>query len=225
MFENKNFTSPLRLIPQPTLRVSKSERTRAAVLNAALEFIWSHPFCDMTVKTLMDSTDVGRSTFYLYFKDIHEVMEALLAILQEEIFDAAKPWITHVGDPIALMIESMTGLVRISYMRGPIYRAFADAAASDKRFEKEWSDFLCAFDDAACARIEADQRQGLIPDFDVRPVVVALNRLDAYSLIQAFGQHPRNEPEPVRKALTRIWISTLYGSEWVGRNSSTLVRT
>ena len=53
----------------------------------------------------------------------------------------------------------------------------------------------------------------------------ALNRLDAYTLIQAFGQHPRSQPEPVREALARIWISTLYGSEWVGKESSTLIRT
>lgn len=225
MSENKKISSPPRLSPQPTLRISKSERTRAAILNAALQFLWSHPFCEMTVKTLMVSTDVGRSTFYLYFKDIHEVMEALLAILQEEIFDAAKPWITYVGDPIALIHESMTGLVRISYLRGPIYRAFADAAASDKRFEKAWRDFLCAFDDAACARIKADQKQGLIPDFDVRPVAIALNRLDAYTLIQAFGKHPRSESEPVKVALTRIWISTLYGSEWLKSDSSSLIRT
>ena len=80
------------------------------------------------------------------------------------------------------------------------------------------------FDDAASARIEADQEQGLIPHFDARPVAIALNRLDAYTLIEAFGQRPRSQPEPVREALARIWISTLYGAEWLGKGSSDLVR-
>ena len=106
-----------------------------------------------------------------------------------------------------------------------IYRAFADAAATDKRFEKAWSTFLGEFDDAACARIEDDQKQGLIPAFDARPVAIALNRLDAPTLIEAFGKHPRSKPEPVREALARVWISTLYGSEWNGKESSDLVRT
>jgi AcrR family transcriptional regulator len=179
----------------------------------------------MTVQSLMASTGVGRSAFYQYFKDLHEMMETLLVMLQDEIFDIAEPWIAGVGDPVALMRETLAGLVRVGYQRGPIYRAFADAAATDKRFENAWVQFLGRFDDAACARIEADQKQGLIPDFDARPVAIALNRLDAYTLIEAFGQRPRRQPEPVREALARIWISTLYGSEWLENESSDLVRT
>ena len=80
------------------------------------------------------------------------------------------------------------------------------------------------FDDAATTGIEADQEQSLIPKFDVRPVAIAFNRLDAYTLIEAFGQHPRSQAEPVREALVRIWISTLYGTRWLGRGTSDLVR-
>ena len=206
-------------------KIGKSERTRAAILNAALKFVWSHPFRDMTVSELMASTDVTRSAFYQYFNDSHEVMEALLDMLQDEIFEVAEPWIAGVGDPIALMHETLSGLVRVCYQRGPFVRAIADAATTDERFEKAWGRFLGQFDDAACARIAADQEQGLIPDFDARPVAVALNRLDAYTIIEAFGQRPRRQPEPVREALARIWISTLYGSEWLGSESSNLVRT
>jgi AcrR family transcriptional regulator len=218
-------SSPLRVHPQPALKIGKSERTRAEILNTALDFVWSQPFREMTVQSLMASTGVGRSSFYQYFKDLHEMMETLLVMLQDEIFDIAEPWIAGVGDPVALMREALAGLVRVGYQRGPIYRAFADAAATDKRFEKAWVQFLGRFDDAACARIEADQKQGLIPDFDARPVAIALNRLDAYTLIEAFGQRPRRQPEPVREALARIWISTLYGSEWLENESSDLVRT
>lgn len=206
-------------------KIGKSERTRAAILNSALDFIWSHPFRDLTVSSLMSSTGAGRSAFYKYFKDLHDLMEALLELLQDEIFDVAKPWVAGTGDPIALMHEALTGLVHLGYHRGPIYRAFADAAATDKRFEKAWGQFLGRFDDAACARIEADQEQGLIPDFDARPVAFALNRLDTCTLIDAFGKRPRSKPEPVQEALTRIWVATLYGSEWLDKEASNLVRT
>ena len=104
-------------------------------------------------------------------------------------------------------------------------RATDDAAATDKRLEKAWIQFFDKFDEAVTTRIEADQEQGLIVGFDARPVAIALNRLDAYTLIEAFGQRPRRQPEPVRAALARIWISTLYGSEWLGNESSDLVRT
>jgi len=220
----KQSLSPLHVSPQPTLKIGKSERTRAAILNAALDFLWSNPFRDMTVSSLMAATGVSRSAFYQYFKDRHEVMERLLNILQGEIYDVAENWLTGVGDPVALLSETVTGLVRLLHQRGPIVRAVADAAPSDRRLERAWLQFLGEFDDAASARIEADQKQGLIPEFDARPVAIGLTRLNAYTLIEAFGQHPRNEPEPVREALARVWISTLYGSEWLGKESSDLVR-
>ena len=225
MSENRNLKSPLRVSPQSVPTVSKSARTRAAILNAALDFLWSRPFREMTIAALMAETDVGRSAFYQHFKDLHEVMETLLEMLQGEIFDAAKPWIAGIGDPAALVQESLAGLVRVCYERGPFLRAVTDAATTDERLETSWNRFLEGFDNAATDRIEADQAQGLIAEFAARPVAFALNRLDAYTLIQAFGQHPRSQPEPVREALNRVWISTLYGAKWVGTGPSDLVRT
>jgi len=206
-------------------KIGKAERTRVEILNAALDFIWSHPFRDMTVGSLMASTGVSRSAFYRYFSDLYDVMTALLDMVQQEIFVAVEPWIAGVGDPVALMHQTMEGLVRVCYERGPFIRAMSDAATTDKRFEEAWREFLGQFDHAACDRINADQEQGLIPDFDVTPVAFALTRLDASTLIDAFGQHPRMDPEPVREALARIWISTLYGTEWLESRSSNLVRT
>ncbi len=224
MSSSKRSSSPLRVKPQAVSRIGKSERTRAMILNAALDFIWSHPFRDMTVNSVMASTDVGRSAFYQYFDDLHQLMEALLAMLQEEILKAATPWLTESGDPVALIKGSVAGLVAVCYERGPFLRAITDAAGTDRRLEKAWADFLGGFDDAGTALIESEQAQGLIADFDARPVAIALNRLNASTIIEAFGRRPRSEPGPVRDALTRIWVSSLYGSEWVGHESSSLVR-
>jgi AcrR family transcriptional regulator len=172
----------------------------------------------------MDSTAVSRSAFYQYFSGLHELMRTLQDMMQGEIFAGVRPWIEGTGDPVALMHETMAGLVRVCHERGPFIRAMSDAATTDEVFGEAWKAFLGAFDDAVSVRIEADQQQGLIPDFDARSVAFALNRLDAGTLIEAFGQHPRRDPDPVRLALARIWISTLYGTEWVESGSSNLVR-
>jgi AcrR family transcriptional regulator len=225
MSDFKASSSRPRMSPRPEPRIGKSERTRAEILNSALEFIWSHPFRDMTVDSLMAPTSVGRSAFYQYFNDLHELMETLLETVRVEVQAVTGPWFTGVGDPVVLLNESLDGLVDVCYRQGPILRAIDDAAATDKRIEKAWAQFFGEFNDAASARIEADQGQGLIPDFAARPVAIALNHLDAYTLIEAFGRRPRSKREPVREALARIWISTLYGSRWVGSESSNLVRT
>jgi AcrR family transcriptional regulator len=214
----------LRAVPQPVRRIGKAERTRAAILDAALEFIWSRPFRDMTVSSLMATTGLSRAAFYRYFKDLHEVTEALLEMLQGEILAAAEPWLAGAGDPVALLRQTLAGLVRVCYDRGPFLRAVTDAASTDERVEKAWTQFLASFDVAARARIEADQEQGLIPEFDASPVAFALNRLNAYTLIQAFGTRPRRQPKLIEDALARIWISTLYGSQHLAGDTSSLVR-
>ena len=214
----------LRMAPEPAPRITKSDRTRAAILDAALEFIWSRPFRDMSVNSLMATTEFSRSSFYQYFEDVHQLMQALLAMLAEEIFSVSSHWVERSGDPVALLYEAFDGLVQTCYQHGPFLRAMSDAASADERFEKDWVQFLYAFDDAAVARIEADQAQGLIAAFDARPVAFSLNRLNAYTFIDAFGQRPRNKPKPIQDALARIWISTLYGAEWVEKGSSNLLR-
>lgn len=225
MSDFKKSKLPLRVEPEPVLKIEKSERTRAAILNAGLEFVWTHPFRDMTVNALMAPTGLSRSAFYQYFKDLHDLMETLLEMLRDEVFATTGSWFTGVGDPIVLLNESLAGLVDVCYRLGPILQAADDAATTDEKFDKAWNRFKKQFDDAVDARIQADQAQGLIPKFDARPVAIALNRLDAYTLIEAFGRRPRSKPEPVRVALARIWISTLYGSEWLGKPTSDLVRT
>ena len=224
MSKMKKSSSVPRIIPQPTPTIIKSDRTRAAILNSALDYIWSHPFRDMTVSSLMAPTGVGRSAFYQYFRDLHEVMETLLDMLAEEVFGVTGPWFEGAGDPVALLHESLGGLVDVCHNLGPILRAVEEASASDETLDKAWRQFVKRFDNAITTRIEADQAQGLISNFDARPVAIALNRLDLYTLIQAFGQPPKRKPKPVREALARIWISTLYGSEWLGDGRSDLVR-
>ena len=212
-------------LPQPEERkLTKSERTRAGILNAAFDFLWSHPYRELTVNALMDRTGVSRPTFYQYFRDLQELMSTLLQTLESEILGVSGPWFQGTGDPVALLNEGLTGLVEICYERGPFLRAVADAATTDVRLEASWRAFLKAFDDAVAERIEADQRLGLIPPFDARAVAALTTRMDAYMFVDAFGQHPRQEPEPIRRAVIRMWVSTLYGPEWVESGRSNLRR-
>jgi len=195
-------------------KLRKSDRTRAAILDGALEFLWTRPFREMTVAELMSITGIGRSAFYQYFKDLHELMETLLLGVAEAVFEAADPWFNGAGDPSELLQHSLAGMVKVCYERGPILRAVAEASTTDERLESMWADFLAEFDDAVSGRIEQHQAAGVISKFEARPVAVALNRLDTSLVIHAFGRHPRSNPEPVREAITRIWMSTLYQSNY-----------
>ncbi len=191
----------------------KSERTRKAILDAALEFLWSHPFRDLTVGGLMSSVGASRPTFYQYFTDLHELMETLLKDVGGEILAVSMPWLEGDGDPVPLLMENLSGLVKVTYQRGPILRAVAEAAASDARLEQDWNDFVQGFDTIVAAKIEQQQAAGLIAEFPALPVAMALNRLDAALVIDQFGRRPRGKPKAVEESLTRVWVSTLYGPQ------------
>jgi len=210
--------------PEPIPRIGRAERTRAEILDAAFEFLWSRPFRDMTVNSLMATTSISRSAFYRYFEDVHGLMEALLTRLESEILEGASPWLSDDGDPVSLLYESLAAEVRICYRHGPFLKAVSDAAATNAQLEDDWNWFLDRFDDAVSERIAADQELGLIEHFDPRPVATALNRVDASLYIRAFGQRPRSQPGPVLDAIARVWISSLYGQQWVAGRTSTLYR-
>jgi AcrR family transcriptional regulator len=172
----------------------------------------------------MATTSISRSAFYRYFDDIHGLMQALLTRLESEILEGASRWLSENGDPVALLYESLAAEVRICYRHGPFIKAISDAAGTNAQLEDEWNWLLDRFDEAVVERIAADQELGLIEAFDPGPVATALNRVDATMYVRAFGHRPRSRPEPVVDAITRVWISTLYGQQWATSRTSTLYR-
>ena len=173
---------------------------------------------------LMSTTSISRSAFYRYFDDVHGLMGALLSRLESEILAGVSPWLSDEGDPVALLHESLAAEVQICYRYGPFIKAISDAAGTSEQLEDEWNCFLDRFDEAVSERVVADQELGLIEVFDPRQVATALNRVNASLYIREFGQRPRSRSEPVLDAIARVWISTLYGQQWVSRKASTLIR-
>ena len=210
--------------PEPTLKIGRPERARAEILNAALRFLWSQPFRNLTVNKLMEDTSISRAAFYYHFADIHELMETLLQTFESEIMAGASPWFEDAGDPVALLHQSLAAEARLCYNRGPMLKAITDAAGNDAQLEQAWYGLLDRFDDAVSQRIAADQELGLVRDFDPRPVAAALNQTDAALYVRAFGRKPRAKLGPVLDAISRLWISSIYGEQWVVGRASTLYR-
>jgi hypothetical protein len=51
----------------------------------------------------------------------------------------------------------------------------------------------------------------LIKQFDARFVATALNNMNAELVRQHFGRRPRSNQKPVKEAIIRVWVATLYG--------------
>jgi len=202
--------SLLASIPRREPEPRKSDRTREAILEAAVDFLWTQPFRDLTVGKLMKDVGLSRSAFYKYFDDAYELVETLLRALETDIFRETSAWFEGNGDPLETLRVSLANVVRIAYARGPILRAVSDAATSDERLERVWNQTLAEFDGAIAERIQQQQREGQVPEFAALPVAMALNRMNVAMLINAFGRRPKRQQKPVTDALFQIWSSTLY---------------
>lgn len=206
--KNKNNS---RFNIKENLTPRKSERTHQAILDAALKYLWTHPYRDLKVSELMSIAGSSRSAFYRYYEDLPAMIEYLLQEIKEKITAATAAWFIEEGDPILLLKESLGNMVKVCYQEGPILRAVSDAAPTNERLEKAWAQFENDFHNAVTQRIEQQQEAGLIKPFDARPVAEALNLMNADLMRHHFGRRPRSNRKHVLDAILRVWIATLYG--------------
>lgn len=199
---------PSPLTPQAGTRGAEA---RKEITDAAVSFLWEHAFRDLTVARLMERTSLSRSAFYLYFTDLHHLIETLLAELEEVLHEAANPWILGEGEPMSALRVSLGGIIEICAEHGPVFRAIVDAAPLDERLERTWTKFVERWDDTVTARIEIQQDAGLVTFSDARGLAQALNRSDVATIVAEFGQRPQGDPEAVLNTLHHIWVGALYG--------------
>jgi AcrR family transcriptional regulator len=194
----------------------KSVQTRQAILDAARSFLVEQPFREMTVAKLMDTTTYSRPTFYQHFADLQELMETLVSDLQADFEVEVAPWFTAESDPVPALVETLLGVVRVASAWGPLIRAVVEAAPTDKRLEAAWDELVSNYDDAATARIEADQATGDAPRFDARMTAISLNRTNIGTFVHHFGQAEQTDARKVWTVLSRMWVCVIYGpSAWV----------
>ena len=188
------------------------EDARAEIMNAAVRFLARRPYREMSVAELMTRTTLSRPAFYQYFRGVHDLIHVLLDQVEAALHGVANPWLAGEGSPLPALRESLAGVVSVRFEYGPVIRAVSEAAPFDKRLERAWAKFMGGFDDAVTMRIEQQQGDGLIRPLEAHAIAVALNRLDAATLIAEFGRRPQGDPETVLNTLYTIWVGTLYGS-------------
>jgi AcrR family transcriptional regulator len=188
-----------------------TEEARREIIDSAVAFLSSRSFRDLTVGELMAATTLSRPAFYQHFSDLHGLIESLVGDIEAVMHRTANPWIGGEGEPLPALRESLAAVVEAGIEHGPVLRAIAEAAPLDERLERAWSAFMGRWDDEVEVRIQAQQREGLIPRLDARRIANALNTLNAALVIAEFGRQPQGDPKAVLDTLYRIWTATLYG--------------
>jgi AcrR family transcriptional regulator len=166
------------------------------IVAAAQTVLRERPFRELTVDEVMRRTELSRPSFYVYFRDRHDLVL--------RVFE-------HVGSDVLALAERrpepsivLQALIDAFVEHGPELRALADAAADDPGVEDAYGSLVQSFVDATAQRIESE-RPGLDPGETAKALVWMTERYLNLSL----GREPATPRDTVAATLSAIWSRVL----------------
>ena len=189
-----------------TPRVAEEE-----IIAAAEGLLRERPFRELTVDEVMRRTDLSRPSFYVYFRDRHQLVLRVVERIGEQLWAMSGRWWTGTGDGPALVREAIEGIVGVFAEHGPLLRALADAAADDPQVEEVYVALVQSFVDVTARHIEEEIAAGRSLPLDPRETATALVWMMERHLNLALGRSPFASPAVVQETLATIWVRVLYG--------------
>ena len=169
------------------------------------------PFRELTVDEVMRRTDLSRPSFYVYFRDRHQLVLRVVEHLGAELFEMSDRWMRGDGNGPDLAREALDGIVGVYAEHGHVMRALADAAADDPGVEQVYYDIVQGFIDATARHIDQEITAGRMLPLDAGETARALVWMMERYLNLSFGREPRAERRAVADTLATIWTRVLYG--------------
>src|SRR2546421_3862867 len=91
-------------------------------------------FTEVSVERLVTEAELSRSTFYVYFEDKGDLLQALTADVMTEVIDAARAWWELPPDAQRADLEAaMRGIVSVYRGHMTLMVAVVEAASYDAR--------------------------------------------------------------------------------------------
>ena len=188
------------------------EAAEREIVDAAEALLREKPFRELTVDDLMRRTGLSRPSFYVYFRDRHDLVLKVVEHIGGELFAMSERWYEGAGDGPTLIREAIDGVVGVFAAHGPVLRALADAAAEDPGVEAAYAELMQRFVDATARHIEHEIAAGRILPLDPVPTAMALTWMMERYLQLRLGRTPDAPRAPISDALTTIWSRVLYGT-------------
>jgi TetR/AcrR family transcriptional regulator, ethionamide resistance regulator len=187
------------------------EEAQQEIIAAAEGLLRERPFRELTVDEVMRRTGLSRPSFYVYFKDRHELVLRVVQLIQDELLDVANQWLRGSGDGPKLLEEAMAGVVDVYDKHGHVLRALADAAADDPGVELAYGSLVQTFVDETTRHLAEELEAGEIERIgDPAEVAMALIWMNERYLYLTLGSEPKTDPRLVAATLTAIWTRALY---------------
>jgi AcrR family transcriptional regulator len=188
------------------------EAAQREIIDAAEGLLRERPFRELTVDEVMRRTGLSRPSFYVYFKDRHELVLRLVQHLQDEILMVANRWYESLGGGPQVLRDALDGVVNVYGDHGPVLRALSDAAVEDDDVEEAYERLVQNFVDVTGHHIEAEIEAGHMAPLDAGETAKALVWMTERYLYHSFGPARRVAVGRVTETLASVWTRTLYQS-------------
>ena len=183
------------------------------IIAAAEALLRERPYRELTVNELMRRTELSRPSFYVYFRDRHQLVLRVVELLGGELFTMSERWLRGTGDRRAVARDALEGIVSVFAEHGPVLRALADAATDDPRVEQAYGNLVQSFVDATARFIEDEVAAGRVLPLEPRETAKALVWMMERYLSLSLGREPLTPRDAVVDTLATIWVRVLYGSD------------
>ena len=108
--------------------------TRKAIMQTFLHILKNKPLDRITVKDICEQCEINRNTFYYYFKDIYDVLEAIFEDEVRLVMDEAKEGVTFhdaYARVAALILNNRETIMHIyASENGRVLRTYLDAVVT-----------------------------------------------------------------------------------------------
>ena len=191
-------------------RRRRPEEAEREILDAAEELLREARFNALTVDELMSRTGLSRASFYVYFRDRHHLIMRLTDRIGGELYGMSERWMRGSGDPVEDARAAVEGVTAVYAEHGPVLRAIAEAAATDRDVESIYHDLIERFVAGTATRIEEEIAAGRIKPVNPRETARALVWMNERYLLETLGRLPQEPVDRVVETLWMIWVRALY---------------
>jgi AcrR family transcriptional regulator len=195
----------------PRRRRRRPEEAEREILEAAAALLRERPSHEVTVSAVMERTTLSRKSFYVYFRDRHELITRLVAPLRESIDERGEELRAIHTDPRELARELFLVVARTYYEHGELLRALRESAGHDADAERAWREFTDPPIAQISLWIQAETAMGRSHGLDPDATARALISMNLACFFDQLIGKPDADPEALIDVLVEVWTRTIYG--------------
>jgi TetR/AcrR family transcriptional regulator, ethionamide resistance regulator len=197
---------------RPRRRRRRPDEAQAEILAAAEALLRERPSHEVTVMAVMERTTLSRKSFYVYFRDRHELIARLVAPLRADL-DARRAAARAAHDhPRDQFQASFLAIARVYIEHGALLRALRESSGHDEDAERVWREFTHAPIAEYAALIRAETEAGRSHGLDADTTAQALITMNLGCFFEQLIGRPSADPERLVETLAEIWARAIYGA-------------